>query len=97
MAFVFPGSAIRSQILIELISSAAFFHSRVFRRPREDLPLVELEVATVRFADDAFFNIGRRTGLREERDFEEHRTGEVDAFEELEINVHVEGKLSLTF
>ena len=61
----------------------------------EDLALVVLEHTAVGLADDSLLDIGRRTGLGEQRNLEEHAAGEVDALEELEVDVHVEGELAL--
>lgn len=67
----------------------------VLRRAGEDLPLVVLKHAAVGLADDALLKVGRGAGLGEERDLEEHGAGQVDALEQLEVDMHVEGQLAL--
>ena len=69
--------------------------ARVLGRAREHLALVVLEHATVRLADDALLDVRRRTRLSEERNLEEHGARQVDAFEQLEVDVHVERQLTL--
>lgn len=67
----------------------------VLRRPGKDLAFMVLEHTAVGLADDPLLDIRRRTGLGEQRDLEEHAAGKIDALKELEVDVHVEGKLAL--
>ena len=71
----------------------------VLGRTSKDLTIGVIEHSTERPRNDFLFEIGIGIvgGLRHERDFEEHGRDEVGAFEEFEIDVHVEGKLSLSF
>lgn len=55
--------------------------SGVLRWAGKDLTFMVLEHAAIGLADDSLLNIGRRTGLCKERDFEKHATGEVDTLQ----------------
>lgn len=69
--------------------------SGVLGRSGEDLSLVVLQHTAVSLADDALPHVGRRAGLGQERNLQEHAAGQVNAFEQLEVDVHVEGQLAL--
>lgn len=69
--------------------------SGVLRRSSEDLPLVVLQHTTVSLADYTLPNVRRRAGLGQERNLQEHATGQVNALKQLEVDVHVEGQLAL--
>lgn len=69
--------------------------SGVLGRSSEDLSLVVLQHAAVGLADNSLLHIGRRAGLGQQRDLEEHAACQVHTLEELEVDVHVERQLSL--
>lgn len=67
----------------------------VLGRSSEDLSLVVLEHTAVGLADDALLDVGGRASLGEEGNLQKHAASEVYALEQLQVDVHVEGQLSL--
>ena len=67
----------------------------VLRWSSEDLALVVLEHTAVSLRDDTLLDVWGGTGLRKEWDLQEHGAGKIDALQKLEVDVHVEWKLTL--
>ena len=61
----------------------------------EHLALVVVEHAAEGLGDHAAAHLGGGGGLCHEGNFKEHAGGEVDALEQLEVDMHVEGELAL--
>ena len=71
----------------------------ILRRTGEDLSIGVIEHSTESSRNDLLLHVGIGIvgRLRHEGDLQEHRRDEIGAFEQLEIDVHVEGELSLSF
>src|SRR5579859_2992038 len=71
--------------------------SGIFRGTDENLSFIEVQKPPERLGNDSFLAVRRNSRLCDRRDLHEHRTDEVYALEELQVDVHVERKLSLLF
>lgn len=69
----------------------------VLRRTSESLSVGVIEHTSERPRNDLLLQLGVVSSLGHERNLEQHGGNEVGAFEEFEVDVHVEGKLSLAF
>ena len=69
--------------------------SSVLRGASEDLSLMVLEHTSVGLADDSLPHVRRRPSLCQRWNLKEQTAGQVHTLQELKVDVHVEGQLSL--